>query len=140
VDTNKDGKADTWTYAEGTRIERIEIDRDWDGTVDRWEYYGLGNVITKVGASTRDDGVADEWAFQRLDGSLERVETDTDRDGSIDKWEAFDAPPTAGAAAVLRSVALDTQRAGRPTERLLYRADGSLERIEKLSAPAARNP
>jgi hypothetical protein len=140
VDTNKDGKADTWTFADGTRTERIEIDRDRDGIVDRWEYYGPDNLITKVGSSARGDGIADEWAFQRADGSLERVETDADRDGNIDKWESFDAPPTAGGAAILRSVALDTQRTGRPTERLLYRTDGSLERVEKLSAPAARNP
>jgi hypothetical protein len=132
VDTNKDGKTDTWTYAEGTRIDRIEIDRDWDGTIDRWEYYGPGNAITKVGSSARGDGSVDEWAFQRSDGSLERVETDTDRDGAVDKWEAFDAPPSPGAAPILRAVARDTRKLGQPTERLLYGTDGRFERAETL--------
>jgi hypothetical protein len=135
VDTNKDGAFDTVTFAEGTRIERIEIDRDFDGVVDRWEYYA-DNALAKVGTSTRGDGVVDEWAFSTAAGVLQRVETDTDRDGRVDKWESFAAPQMPGGAPVLSSVALDTGKRGAPTERLTYRADGSLERVEKLQEPS----
>jgi hypothetical protein len=131
VDTNKDGRFDTWTYAEGTRVERIEVDRDFDGVVDRWEYYA-DNKLTKVGTSTRGDGVVDEWAYSNAEGVLQRVEGDTDRDGQIDKWETFAPPTSPGAAPVLQSVEFDTEKRGKPTQRLVYRLNGELERVERL--------
>ena len=117
---------------DGTRIDRIEIDKDENGKIDRWEHYVDGK-LARVGTSTRGDGVEDEWAFQRADGSLERVETDTDRDGRVDKWETFEASPTPGGRPVLRTVSMDPDSSGRPTRRLLYRADGSFERSEMLN-------
>jgi hypothetical protein len=125
IDSNKDGAADTWTYADGARIERIEIDRDYDGTVDRWEYYAEGNRLEKVGSSTRGDGVVDQWAFADGSGVLQRVETDTDRDGRVDKWEHFAAPASPGAVPALVAVEFDRTGAGRPTQRLEYRPDGT---------------
>jgi hypothetical protein len=131
VDTNKNGVTDTWTYMDGTRIDRIEIDKDENGRIERWEHY-LDNKLSKVGSSTRGDGVEDEWAFQGAAGVLERVETDTDRDGHVDKWEAYEAPQIAGGQPVLRAVSLDPDSTGRPTRRLLYRADGTFDRSETL--------
>lgn len=132
VDTNKNGRIDTWTYMDGTRIDRIEIDRDEDGTIDRWEHY-TDNKLARVGTSTRGDGVEDQWAFQAAQGHLERVETDTDRDGRVDKWEHYDAPQRPGGPPVLRAVSTDPDSSGKPTRRLLYRADGSFERSETLT-------
>jgi hypothetical protein len=132
VDTNKNGVIDTWTYMEGTRIDRIEIDKDENGKIDRWEYYVDGK-LARVGTSTRGDGVEDEWAFQSAEGYLARVETDTDRDGHVDKWDTYEAPLKPGGPPVLRAVSLDPDSSGRPTRRLLYRADGSFERSETLS-------
>jgi hypothetical protein len=116
---------------DGTRIDRIEIDRDEDGKIDRWEYY-VGNKLEKVGTSTRGDGIVDEWAYRRASGTVERVETDTDRDGRIDKWESFDEPSTPGGTPALREVAMDPDASGRPTRRLLYNARGELLRVEKM--------
>lgn len=138
VDTNKNGVIDAWTYQDGTRIDRIEIDKDENGKIDRWEHYVDGKLAS-VGTSTRGDGVEDEWAFQRADGSLERVETDTDRDGRVDKWEAFEAPPAPGGRPILRTVSMDPDSSGRPTRRLYYRADGSFERSETLTNKAPEN-
>jgi hypothetical protein len=131
VDTNKDGKFDTVTYADGTRVERIEIDRDFNGVVDRWEYYA-DNALVRVGTSSRADGIADEWAFSDAHGVLQRVEADTDRDGHVDKWERFAPPATTGGMPVLTTVEFETDKGGTPSERLTYRADGSLDRVEKL--------
>ena len=39
-DSDGNGKVDTVSYMDGSRIVRIEIDKDEDGKVDRWEYYG----------------------------------------------------------------------------------------------------
>lgn len=138
VDTDKDGRVDTWTYMDGTRIDRIEIDKDTNGKIDRWEYYRDGK-LEKVGTSSRGDGVVDEWASQAPEGHLTQVESDTDRDGRVDKWEAFDAPRTSGGPPVLRAVSLDPDENGQPTRRLLYKADGSFERMEMLGKAAARS-
>ena len=136
VDTNKNGRIDSYTYMDGTRIDRIEIDRDEDGKIDRWEHYKEGK-LESVGSSSRGDGVEDEWAYQRPDGTLMRVESDTDRDGKIDKWQDFDPPPTPGGLPVLRSVGTDPGHTGQPTERLLYHPDGSFDRTEHLT-PSGR--
>lgn len=132
VDTNKNGRIDAWTYMDGTRIDRIEIDRDENGTIDRWEHY-RDDKLTRVGTSTRGDGVEDEWAFQAADGHLERIETDTDRDGRVDKWQTYDPPRQPGGAPILRVVDMDPDSSGKPTRRLLYRADGSFERSELVT-------
>lgn len=132
VDTNKNGRIDSWTYMDGTRIDRIEIDKDENGLIDRWEHY-TGNKLARVGTSTRGDGVEDEWAFQGAGGFLERIETDTDRDGRIDKWQDYAPPRAPGGAPVLRAVSMDPDASGKPTRRLLYRADGSFDRAETLT-------
>jgi hypothetical protein len=135
VDTDRNGKVDTWTYMDGARIERIEIDRDENGALDRWEYY-LDNRLEKIGTSTRGDGVVDEWAFQNAAGLLARVETDTDRDGRIDRWQSFEAP-RAGAAPILRIVELDPDPSGHPTRRLRYDAQGQFDRAEAIGTSGA---
>src|SRR4051812_28016709 len=116
---------------DGARIDRIDIDRNEDGKIDRWEHYA-GGKLTSVGSSTRGDGVEDERAFQDAYGNVARVETDTDRDGKVDKWETFDPPSKPGGPPVLRESALDPDHAGHPTLKLYYRADGSFERTEKI--------
>lgn len=132
VDANKNGVMDTWSYMDGARIERIEIDKDENGKIDRWEHYVSGKLV-RVGTSTRGDGVEDEWAFQDANGYLARVETDTNRDGRVDKWESYEPPQQPGGRSILRTVSLDPDGSGRPTRRLLYRADGSFDRSETLS-------
>jgi len=132
VDTNKNGKIDSWTTMDGTRIDLVELDRDENGKIDRWEHY-LEGKLSKVGTSSRGDGVQDEWAYPGAKGFVERVETDTDRDGKVDKWENYDPPQKPGGAAVLRSVSMDPDGSGQPTRRLLYRADGSFERTEIIN-------
>jgi len=135
VDLNKNGVMDTWQYMDGTRVDRIEIDKDENGKIERWEHYKDGK-LESVGSSSRGDGVEDEWAFPGPTGILLRVEADTDRDGKVDKWSTYEPSSQAGVAPVLRSVDLDPDANGRPTHRLLYRADGSFERSEMMNNSA----
>jgi hypothetical protein len=145
-DANKDGKVDTTSFMDGARVLRIEIDQDQDGKVERWEYYGPGQKLEKVGFSRLNDGKEDAWSFAAADGSISRIEIatqrdgkisrtesyekdapvraeeDTNGDGKIDKWETFDAGR-------LASVAFDSTHRGAPDRRLVYAADGSV-RIE----------
>lgn len=147
-DSNKNGKPDMFSYMDGTKVLRVEIDKDEDGKIDRWEYYGADNKLEKVGLSRPNDGKVDEWVYQGPDGTvskteisterdgkvsrtefyekgaLVRIEEDTDGNGAIDKWETY-------SNGILTSVAFDTEGAGRPTRRLVYGKDGSLTRIEK---------
>jgi len=145
-DSNGDGKFDTFSYMEGTRILRIEIDQNEDGRIDRWEYYGPGQKLEKIGFSRAQDGVEDAWSFLDSEGATERIEISTrrnhkvdriehyekgvliraeedgDGDGRFDKWETYDG-------ARLVSVAFDTLHRGTPDRRLTY-GDGGSARLE----------
>ena len=137
VNAEKDGKPNTFSYMNGSKFVRIEIDNDEDGKIDRWEYYRPDQTIERVGFSRANDGRVDAWAFQGADGLVSRVEVstkrdgktdrtefyekgtmvraeqDTDADGRIDKWEKYE-----GGALV--SVSFDTAKAGKPTTTVDY--------------------
>jgi hypothetical protein len=141
-DSNRNGTVDTVSYMDGARVLRIEIDKDEDGKIERWEYYGADQKLEKVGFSLAADGKEDGWSFSGPDGSIARIELstrrdgkvtrtehyehdvltsaeeDADADGRIDKWEAYDSGR-------LTSVAFDTSHRGSPERRLIYSADGS---------------
>ncbi len=136
-DRNGDGKVDAWAYMDGTTVVRAEFDSNYDGVVDRIEYYaptaagaqretssavpGAG-VLTKIEISSRPDGKVTRWEYYE-NGARSRDEEDTDGDGRIDKWETW-------RDGALSTVALDTQGRGRPDRRLVYDAGGSEPRLE----------
>jgi hypothetical protein len=145
-DSDQDGKTDTVSYMDGSRVLRIEIDKDQDGKVERWEHYGADQKLARVGFSRSNDGVEDAWSYAAPDGSIARIEISTRRDGKVsrverytkeqlvsadedtdgdgvnDKWETFEAGR-------LSIVAFDSSRRGSPDRRLIYASDGSV-RIE----------
>jgi hypothetical protein len=149
-DTNRDGQIDMRAYLQNGRTVRIEADGDGDGIVDRWEYYRPDGQLDRIGSSSASDGVEDIWVTQnaaqmRVDistrrdgvadrhefhdnGVLVRAEQDTNGDGRIDQWQQF-------AGGKLRELLIDTtQSAGRPDQRLVYAADGGVERVEAAVA------
>ena len=65
-DSDGNGKVDTVSYMDGSRVVRIEIDKDEDGKVDRWEYYGPDQTLEKVGISRAGDGKEDAGPTRRL--------------------------------------------------------------------------
>lgn len=126
-DANDNGKDDTWASMDGARLTTLEADENEDGRIDRWEYYPAGaggprQTPERIERSTRFDGKVSRREFFE-NGVMTRVEEDTDGNGALDKWETY----AGGALAVL---ALDTSGRGRPDRRLIYRPDGSLDRIE----------
>lgn len=121
-DSKGTGKPDTWSYMDGAKVIRIEIDADGDGVVDRWEYYGADQKLEKVGTSTANDGRVDTWSYPP-EGGIVRVERSTKRDGRVDQWESY-------SDGALTSVAFDTDGTGHPTRRLIYDAKGQLMKIE----------
>jgi hypothetical protein len=130
-DSNGNGKVDTWSYMDGARVVRIEIDKDENGTIDRWEYYGDGQKLEKIGFSRANDGKEDAWSYPGADGKIERIEISTRRDGKVSRTEHYtndvlvaaeedtdgDGRPDKWETYVgqrLASVAFDTTRRGTP--------------------------
>jgi hypothetical protein len=134
-DTDGDGKIDTRAYMDGRLLRRIEIDRNADGTPDRWEHYAEappervrpdspdGRVeIDRVDeANGPDDRITLREFYER--GELARVEDDSNLDGRVDRWEHYQQ-------GTLTRLELDTRGTGVAERRLLYRKDGTIERIE----------
>jgi hypothetical protein len=128
-DSNNNGTLDTWAFMDGARLTKLEADENEDGKIDRWEYYPanaapgpLKQPPERIERATRFDGQVSRREFFE-EGALARVEEDTDGNGSTDKWETY-------AAGGLVTLALDTTGRGRPDRRMVYRIDGSLERLE----------
>jgi hypothetical protein len=136
-DTNKDGKVDAWGHMEGTRLVWMDIDRNFDGVLDRWEYFSADGALEKVGFSRANDGKVDAWAFQGADGQMSRIEVSTRRDGTVNRLEFYeggklvrteedangDGRPEKWETwrdGALASVELDTNRDGQPDRRLTY--------------------
>lgn len=138
ADIDKNGKFETFSYWDGTRLDRIEIDKDEDGKIDRWEHYGEDNRMSRVGSSSKDDEVEDTWAYPDDRGFLARVETDTDRDGAIDKREIFVQREGVADSRILSIVELEIDQSGGPGLRMHYNADGSFAKSEVLRGPTRR--
>jgi hypothetical protein len=154
-DSNHNGRVDTWTTMDGARPVLSRIDRNEDGKIDRWEYYGDQGQLVKVGFSRKDDGVPDAWAFSGPDGRIERLETSSVADEKkIDRWEHYDATGLVSAeedtkgdgaphkwetyqSGALRTVAFDENGDGKPDRRLLYDA-GVLIAIETAPDSSGR--
>lgn len=90
-DSKGTGKVDTWSYMDGTRFKRIEIDRNGDGKPDRWEYYGEQNKLEKIGFSRLGDGKQDAWAYLASEGVLSHIDISTHQDGKINRVEYYTA-------------------------------------------------
>jgi hypothetical protein len=135
-DRNGDGRDDAWTFMDGTRLLRAELDDDYDGRVDRREFYAAERGEERAGGTVAvsGPGVLERVELLSATGIVIRTENydksgllaaaeDTTGDGRPDKWEQY----TAGA---LTSVSLDTQGRGKPDRRLVYTSAGGAPRIE----------
>ncbi len=146
-DSNKNGRVDTVTHLDGTRLLRTEIDANEDGRVERWEYFDAAGNLERFAISRANDGTADAWAFPGPDGAVVRFEISLKRNGRIDRWEHYDAGTVARAeedatgdgrpdkwelyqGGTLVAVSLDNDADGRPDRKLTYAADGQLSVIE----------
>ena len=132
ADMNKNGRIETFGYWDANLLIRIEIDRDEDGTVDRWEHYDEKKQLTRVGTSSRDDGIEDTWSYPDATGFLAKVESDTDRDSRVDRRELYVPQPDTAGGRVLAAVELEFDHTGRPQRRLTYKPDGNFDKAEDL--------
>lgn len=122
-DRDHDGKPDTRAFMDGATITYIEIDRNADGSPDRWEYYAPSpNVIDHAEEANGPDLRITRREFY-ANGVIRRVVDDTDLDGRPDKWEDYDR-------GALIKVELDLVGKGYPSQRLVYGPAGDVARIE----------
>lgn len=126
-DRDGNGRVDTRAFMEGTRLLRIEIDRDGDDRPDRTEHYTTaGDPPAALIERAEEVGGPGRAVVRRetyVGGHLERVDEDTDADGRPDKWETYERGR-------LVYVDLDLTGRGTPARRLVYGADGNIDRLE----------
>jgi len=84
-DFNRDGKPDGWSYMAGSRVEKQEIDLNFDGKVDAVYIYGEGGQVVEEVLDTNSDGKMDNWRSYK-NGKVVLDKLDSDFDGSIDLW------------------------------------------------------
>jgi hypothetical protein len=148
-DSNGDGRPDQIAHHEGGKTARlIELDLDFDGGTDRWEYYSETGALEKIGVA-RKGSVPDRWTYPveggkpgrveydedgdgrvdrteiLRDGRLHRLELDVDRDGRPDRWQEWE-----GGRLVLE--ALDTDGDGQPDRRLKFGDKGDIVGLEPI--------
>jgi hypothetical protein len=60
-DENHDGKPDTWkVYVDGV-LSRVKRDRNGDGKPDVWEMYARNGRLERMGVDDNNDGHVDRW-------------------------------------------------------------------------------
>jgi hypothetical protein len=129
-DSDKNGRADTWTVMNGAKPVQSRIDRNEDGRVERWEFYGDTGELTKVGFSRSGDGEADAWAFPGPDDTVQKIEISSTHDEKrIDRWEYYEASRAGpdGQGALVRAEQ-DTNADGKPDRWETYDR-GALETV-----------
>lgn len=149
-DSNADGKTDIVAFFSGGSIpDRLHIDANFDGRIDRWEEYGSGGVLLryatsdkggtpdrfveldpKTGVATQQEVDADhDGRKERTEvftgGRLSRVDLDTDADGKLDRSQDW-------RDGFLVSETIDRDGDGKPDIRIVHARDGSILRVERL--------
>ena len=89
TDLNTDGRVDVRSWFDETgRLEKEELDGDFDGRVDWVDHYQGGKrVMSEV--DTDYNGAFDLFKYYE-GGKIRRKERDSNGDGKIDYWEYFD--------------------------------------------------
>jgi len=137
VDAKKDGKPNIYSYMDGTKFVRIEIDNDEDGKIDRWEYYGAESETAESRVSRGTMATSTRGRMRRPTAQSGKVEVSTLRNGKVDRTEFYEKGVMVRAQVesdgtqdrqvgnlrrrFIGHCAFDTKRTGSPIERIDYR-------------------
>jgi hypothetical protein len=87
-DQNGDKKADVvMTFYPNGRPKQVEADTDFDGAIDRWQYYSEAGLVEKEGSSRKGTAQQDTWQYFDAKGNVTRREVDETGDGKVDRTE-----------------------------------------------------
>lgn len=150
-DSNGDRKADVFAYFSGRSTpDRLEIDENRDGKLDRWEEYTADGVMVRYSTSakggspekfveidpatkvtTQVETDADhDGRRERLEvfakGRLVRAEIDTDADGKRDRTQDW-------SPGYMASEEIDRDGDGRADIRILHTKAGAILKVERLN-------
>jgi len=149
-DSNSDGKPDVFAYFSGRNTpDRLEIDENRDGKVDRWEEYNETGVMVRF-ATSRRGGSPERFVEidpvtkvttqvesdddhngkrERLElfvgGKLTRAEIDTDGDGKRDRVQDW-------SLGYMSTEEIDRNGDGRPDVRIRHTRSGAISKVERL--------
>jgi len=110
-DASGDHKPDSRAYYQAGRVVRLEVDSDQDGKADTWYYYGLNEQVEKIGFSRRHDGVVDAWRILGRNGQVVSIEFSDARDGTINRRELVGQRATTPAEPSISSAETPTRGA-----------------------------
>ena len=149
-DSNGDRRPDVFAYFSGRNTpDRLEIDENRDGKIDRWEEYSAEGVMLRY-ATSRKGGAPER--FVEIDPATRaavRVETDADHDGRRERLEVFVGGrlnraeiDTDGdgkrdrvqdwSPGCLATEEVDRDGDGRPDIRISHTRSGAISKIERL--------
>jgi len=81
-----------WEMAESQQEQlkpkKVEVDSNYDGIIDRIEFYDNNGQIVRIESDRTGDGKIDEWVIYK-DGQPSKVEKDTNADGKSDVWMEY---------------------------------------------------
>jgi hypothetical protein len=87
-DQNGDKKADVvMLFYPNGRPQQVEADTDFDGKIDRWQYYSAKGLVEKEGSSRKGAAQPDTWQYFDAKGTVVRREFDDNGDGKVDRTE-----------------------------------------------------
>jgi hypothetical protein len=151
LDSNGDGKPDVFAYFAGRNTpERLEIDENHDGTIDRWEEYNPQGVLVRF-ATSRKGGIPDRFVeIDPVTRATTQVETDADHDGKRERLEVFVGGKLVRAEidtdgdgkrdriqdwspGYLASEEIDRDNDGRPDIRITHNRSGAIVKVERLN-------
>ncbi len=150
-DSNGDRKPDVFAYFSGRNTpDRLEIDENRDGSIDRWEEYSPEGVMLRF-ATSRRGGSPDRFVeVDPVSKATTRVETDADHDGKRERLEIFVGGRLSRAEidtngdgkrdriqdwspGYLASEEIDRDGDGQPDIRILRTKTGAISRVERLA-------
>ena len=108
MDLNHDSKIDVWRYfnEETGAVVKEELDLDFDGNVDRIDYY-IGGIVRRSEFDFQFDVKPDIIKSYDEAGQILEIESDQNGDGIIDYWEYY-------RNGVIEKIEKDTNKDGKP--------------------------
>lgn len=150
LDSDRDGKPDVFAYYTDSKTpDRVEIDGNHDGRIDRWESYDREGALVRYSLSSDGRRRDRTFVLDPQTGRAHRIESDADGDGRPERVEIFDAGGLARAeidsnadgktdrvqewkAGRLTREEIDRNGDGSPDIRLIHDGAGAISRVEVL--------
>lgn len=150
LDSNSDGKPDVFAYFSGRNTpDRLEIDENHDGKIDRWEEYNAAGALVRYATSAKGGFPERFVEVDPLTKATLQVETDADHDGRRERLEIFVGGRLTRAeidtngdgkrdriqdwsGGHLVSEEIDSDGDGRPDIRILHTKTGAIAKVERL--------